>query len=378
MNVRWLTPLALALAVSPSGCRSTSAPPLSAGPTRALWVTRFDYRSEADIRRIVVESSDAGFNTLMFQVRGNGTAFWRSTLEPWADELGGGDPGFDPLAVAVEAAHARGVQLHAWVNVMPSWRGKTPPTDPRQLWLARPDWHWFDQRGDRQPLVDGFYVSLNPCLPEVRRYLVDVFREIVAGYEVDGLHLDYVRFVDDLVAADADYPRDPRTVALFHAEHGRLPRTADPEWARWRADQVTKLVRAIGSMIEDERPGTVLSAAVGATPEGPTDRHLRDSTRWAREGLVDAVFPMNYTKDPVEFARRAGAWRALRTPVRVVTGIHVGPDRSLDVLRRELDLAAEHSPHVCLFAYSFLFPSDGRAEAIRSWLQALDGRGTAP
>ncbi|MFG0320690.1 MAG: glycoside hydrolase family 10 protein, partial [Planctomycetota bacterium JB042] len=310
MIVRPLALLALPLAaLASSGC--ATPPPRGVGPVRALWVTRFDYRTADDVRRIVRETSDAGFDTLMFQVRGNGTAFWRSALEPWADELGGRDPGFDPLAVAVEAAHARGMELHAWVNVMPSWRGATPPSNPAQLYLAHPDWHWYDRSGTRQPLVDGFYVSLNPCLPEVRRYLVDVCREIVAGYEVDGLHLDYVRFVDDLVEKD-DYPRDPRTVALFHAEHGRLPRSgADREFDRWKGEQVTKLVRALRAMVDEERPDVVLSAAVGAVPEGPADRHHRDSAGWAREGLVDAVFPMNYTADPAEFARRADAWRRL-------------------------------------------------------------------
>ncbi len=377
MNLRSLAPLVLPLAaLLASGCATPS--PRVVGPVRALWVTRFDYRTEDDVRRIVAETSEAGFNTLMFQVRGNGTAFWRSSLEPWADELGGRDPGFDPLAVAVEAAHARGVELHAWVNVMPSWRGATPPSDPAQLWNARPDWHWFDRGGTRQPLVDGFYVSLNPCLPEVRRYLVDVFRELVAGYEVDGLHLDYVRFVDDLVEADA-YPRDPRTVALFFSEHGRMPRAeGDDAFARWKGEQVTKLVRAIRAMVDEERPELILSAAVGAVPEGPADRHHRDSAGWAREGLVDAVFPMNYAKDPAEFSRRADAWRRLGSPVRVVTGVHVGPDRPPDVLARLLAHAVQRSPHVCLFAYSFLFGADGRADAIVPLVRALDAGIAAP
>jgi len=362
-GLRWI---GLLLAVA-SGCVSTG--PRVTGPVRAIWITRFDYKSEADIRRIVDETADAGFNTLMFQVRGNGTAFWRSELEPWADELGGRDPGFDPLEVAVEAAHARALELHAWVNVIPSWRGKTPPTNPAQLYNAHPEWHWTDQRGARQPLIDGFYVSLNPCLPEVRRYLVDVFREIVAGYEVDGLHLDYVRFVDDLSPPELDYPRDPRTVALFHANHGALPKTGSHPWKKWRGDQVTTLVRAIAEMIEDERPDVILSAAVGSRPEGPTDKHYRDSTRWAREGLVDAVFPMNYSPDPKEFASRVGSWARLGSPVRVVTGVHVGPDRSNAVLRQEFSAALRRSPHVCLFAYSYLFGADGRAGELVPLLQ---------
>ncbi|MGE0481604.1 MAG: glycoside hydrolase family 10 protein, partial [Phycisphaerae bacterium] len=160
---------------------------------RAIWVTRFDYKSEADVQRIIRNCADAGFNQVVFQVRGNANAFYDSKLEPWAVELGGKHPGWDPLAVAVRAARARKVGLHAWVNVMPAWRGTKPPANPEQLYNKRPEWFWYDQHGNRQALSD-FYVSLNPCLPEVREYHVDVFEEIVARYDVDGLHLDYIRF----------------------------------------------------------------------------------------------------------------------------------------------------------------------------------------
>src|SRR5262245_40426125 len=100
------------------GCQA--AAPRLANPTRAIWVTRFDYRTADDVAQIMEHCQSAGLNTVMFQVRGNGTAFYRSRREPWAQELGGKDPGFDPLEVACREAHARHIQLHAWVNVMPA------------------------------------------------------------------------------------------------------------------------------------------------------------------------------------------------------------------------------------------------------------------
>jgi uncharacterized lipoprotein YddW (UPF0748 family) len=116
---------------------------------RAAWVTRFEYRTENDVRRIVAAAAQAGLDTVLYQVRGNATAFYRSSFEPWAEELGGEDPGFDPLDVACEEAAARGLALHAWVNVMPAWRGSRPPRDERQLVRARPEWMWVDQNGCR-------------------------------------------------------------------------------------------------------------------------------------------------------------------------------------------------------------------------------------
>ncbi len=352
----------LLLAVSLSACQSRG--PRVTGPLRAIWVTRFDYRSEADIETVLRNCQEAGFNTVLFQVRGNGTAFYDSALEPWAEELGGADPGFDPLEEACDAAHDLGLDLHAWVNVMPSWRGARPPADPGQLYNARPEWHWYDQQGRRQPLTDGFYVSLNPCLPEVRSYLVEVCREIVADYEVDGLHLDYIRLVNELAPPGADYPRDAATVALFLAEAGQDPERNRPAWDLWRAAKVTALLRAIRDMVEETRPEVVLSAAVGSAPEGPRERHQRDSAAWVREGLVDALFPMNYTADPAEFRARLDAWTDAACGVRIVTGVMARPDdRAPATVEEQVLDALARSPHVCLFAYSYLFGGGEEAAA---------------
>lgn len=349
-------------------------------PVRAIWVTRFDYRSEEDVRTILERCGDAGFNRVMFQVRGNGTVFFPSQIEPWAEELGGRDPGFDPLAVAIDEATAQDIALHAWVNVYPSWRGIEPSSDPNQLYRNRPEWHWYDRDGKRQPLVENFYVSLNPCLPEVREYLVSVFREIMHNYDVDGLHLDYIRFVDELVSED--YPRDSRSLQLFAEETGGDP-DLDPElWNHWRAEQITKLVESIASMMNEESPDSVLSAAVGSSPEGSDSPHLRSSREWAERGLLDAVYPMNYTKDPTLFAERAFSWGLVLTTAQIVTGMHIGPDRSIGVLREEFESAVATSPHLCLFAYSFLFPAaenpasteelEERREEVLELLESVD------
>lgn len=373
--------LAALAGLPPGGCRAPGPRGFAAPATRAVWVTRFDYRSEADVRRVLGDCAAAGFNTVLFQVRGNGTAFYRSRLEPRADELRDADPEFDPLATACGEARRLGLALHAWINVMPSWRGAAPPADPRQLYNRRPEWHLFDTGGRRQELVAEFYVSLNPCLPEVRDYLVAVAREIVAGYDVAGLHLDYIRYVDELVEQERDLPADPRTVALFHAATGLAPAADPAAWRRWRADQVTLLVTEIGAMMRRVRPGAALSAAVGAAPEEATDRHMRDSRRWAEEGLVDALFPMNYTADRQLFRARLAAWRAVRTRARVVTGLMARlDDRTAGTVLAELDDVLGSSPHFCVFAYSHLFgaaaPAGSREGGAQSLLERIRALGT--
>lgn len=335
---------------------------------KAIWVTRFDYASEADIAAVLDNVTEAGFNTVMWQVRGNATAFYDSPYEPWAEQLGGGDPtfdpGFDPLAVAVAGARERGLSLHAWVNLMPAWWGLEPPANPQQLYNAHPEWLWVDQFGQQQPLSDKFYVSVNPCLPEVRAYLTDVVVDIARRYAVEGIHLDYVRFPKEFPGTPKeppgiDYPRDARTLALFTealAEAGvdvtaaglaggvgggaggdvggdvgadvgadvgggfgrgmgdggeallALPGIAE-KWDQWRTNAVTETVRDIAAALDTlERP-PLLSAAVKATPGGGLEFH-QDAETWTQESLVGAVFPMNYAREPEPFTQRNAAWMA--------------------------------------------------------------------
>ncbi|MFG0251369.1 MAG: family 10 glycosylhydrolase, partial [Phycisphaerales bacterium JB038] len=141
-------PLALMLAATLSlvvGCaawRSTMARfgvqeyerlDLGAAPIRALWVTRWDYRNERDVRRIIFDAADMGATDIIWQVRGQADAFYDSDIEPWGEELledlppGVRQPPFDPLAIACQLAHGKGLRLHAWFNVMPLWKDRTPP-----------------------------------------------------------------------------------------------------------------------------------------------------------------------------------------------------------------------------------------------------------
>lgn len=318
--------------------RGVPSPEPATGPMRAIWITRWDYRSLEDVQRIVEHCADAGFDTLMFQVRGNATAFYPSSFEPWAEQLGWCNPGFDPLAVALAEARRRGLALHAWVNVMPAWWGPRPPADPTHVIHTHPEWLWIDGDGERQSYSERFYVSLNPCLPEVRDYLVAVLGELLERYALDGLHLDYIRFPNEspAVRPGQDFPRDQRTLALYRAASGLAPDDDAQSWDRWRAEQVTELVRALARTRDRLRPTAELSAAVGPELRAALSHH-QDWGRWIDEGLLDRVFPMNYTADEERFTQRMEAWSAHAARLPVVMGLRatsVDPARLIERMRR--------------------------------------------
>jgi uncharacterized lipoprotein YddW (UPF0748 family) len=355
-----LLPAALTTLALSTGCVSG---PRVTEPMRAIWVTRFDYETAEDVNRIVDDCADAGFNAILFQVRGNGTAFYESQIEPWAVELGGKHPGFDPLKLACDRAHDRGVELHAYVNVMPAWRGKKPPANPDQLYNKRPEWFWYDQHGNRQKL-SSFYVSLNPCLTEVREYIVGVFEEIVAGYDIDGLHLDYIRFPNEHPAtpkgSGLDYPRDERTLALYKQATGLTPDEDKAAWNQWRTDQVSQLVADIHDMIAETKPSVVLSAAIGSVRRRAL-HHFQDGRQWMKDGSIDAVLLMNYTDDPVQFANRIDPWLDPPPTASIVPGLWFGKhkgrttEEAMVLVQMQIATARVKTDNFCIFAYSSLF-----------------------
>src|SRR6185503_13559863 len=99
--------------------------------------------------------------------RGTADAYYTSSREPWAERLSGtlgADPGWDPLAEAIARAHARGIQVHAWINTFPAWSGLTAPAESaiRHPLLAHPEWLCADRDGTPMPPVASEYQFFSP------------------------------------------------------------------------------------------------------------------------------------------------------------------------------------------------------------------------
>jgi uncharacterized lipoprotein YddW (UPF0748 family) len=365
-------------AVAPAAAQ-VAEPPVE---LRSIWVTRWDYKTAEDVVRIMDNVAELGFNAVIFQVRGNGTAYYRSEIEPWAWELTsdgpettGKDPGWDPLEVALREAHARGLELHAWLNVFPAWRTQRyPPRASGQLWWERPDWFMSDAAGRRMvprdrsvnPGVGDWYSFLSPGVPEVQDYIASVFAEVAANYAVDGVHYDYVRYpfeireVADGYRARGDslgnWSYDAVSLARFARETGVAAPEADPgAWRDWRVEQVSATVRKIHAAVSAHRPGVIFSASVMPDPADARATKYQDYAVWLEEGILDAAITMNYTPDVAVFRRRAEMLLAPRA-VRGVVAQGLILSHGADAALQQLDAAAAlGADGYAIFAYSNLF-----------------------
>jgi len=332
---------------------------------RGLWVTRYDFRSADDVKRVVAEAATLGTTDILWQVRGQADAFYESAIEPWGQELlrdrapGAKTPGFDPLQVAVESAHAEGMRLHAWVNVMPLWKGTVPPSDPKHPYNAHPEWRLYDGTGKAQALNEH-YVIVNPVMDEVQDHIVAVCRDIVERYGVDGIHLDYVRFVSEkLEGGGMLLPGDRKSLAMFKAATGYDSPTSAAGGAAfqsWKRSHITRLVHRIREESCSARAGVVLTAAVWRRPETARDQYLQDSALWLNEGAIDRAIPMIYTDKDEQFEGDVKAWVAA-VPGRALTpglGTYMHKLGQTPVqLERAATLARRGG--YCLFSYAALF-----------------------
>ena len=365
---RLLLLLSLLPAVLFAGARPPKRPEV-----RAIWVTRFDYKSPMDVAAIVANCAKAGFTDIFFQVRGNGTVFYPSRVEPWAFELHGKevadtgkDPGWDPLLSACGWAKRYNIRLHAYINVLPGLRGlQAPPRAAGQLWTAHPDWFMVDATGTQMRPTSAWYSFLNPAHPQVRSHLAQVVAEL-ARYDLAGLHLDYIRFPYDYkdvarevyrnasaaeIQAHSSFSFDPVSRRMMGSS------TSRKEWDAFRRESVSQVVNDLHRVFKKIRgPQAVVSASVLADFSDGYTQAFQDSRRWAKSGWVDWVIPMNYNAGL--FDERLAKIKHLlgrrATARQLVAGINCAGDVS--EIRRQIAASREAGCRgFALFAYSYLF-----------------------
>jgi uncharacterized lipoprotein YddW (UPF0748 family) len=293
---------------------TTACAPDPASPKqqlRAEWiasVTNIDWPSarglsadqqKAELIRWYDEAVALGLNAVVGQVRPTADAFWPSPFEPWSHWLTGTqgrDPGYDPLAFAVEEAHKRNLEFHGWFNPYRVSMGTDVnalvPTHPARV---HPDW----------VLPYGGKLYYNPGIPEVRRFTVDAIMDAVRRYDIDAVHFDdyfYPYPVAGQVFGDA----------ATYAQYGGGLSLAD-----WRRENVDLLISELSAAIRSAKPWVQFGVSpfaiwrnASTDPAGsPTqggvqtyDDLYADTVKWVREGWLDYITPQVYWNIGFEIA----------------------------------------------------------------------------
>lgn len=347
----------------------TATPTVTATPVspteevRALWVPRGHFRNPDDVKKIITNAHSHNFNIVLFQIRGNGTAFYKSDIEPWAWELTGStpsslgtDPGWDPLAVACQEAKAVGIELHAYVNIFPGWRSTTPPpTEVAQLWNTHRDWFMQDINGTimwPEGSWSTWYTFIDPGVPQVKQYLKDVFVEIVKNYPVDGVHYDYVRYPHEV----GDFAYNATSTLRFEQQYGGSPQSLPEQWADWKRDQITEIVQGIYPELERLRPRINVSAAVNRNWSNAYNHASQNYRAWLSDGSLDMGVTMTYTANNADFTTHVTDQVANQQGRWVIPGLGIYLTDTATMLR-QVDICRElGAKGLAMFSYATLFP----------------------
>ncbi|MGA1123615.1 MAG: glycoside hydrolase family 10 protein [Chthoniobacterales bacterium] len=263
-------------------------------------------QQKAELVRLLDSAKSLGLTDVFFQVRPEGDALYRSSLEPWSRFLTGTqgkDPGYDPLDFCIGEAGKRGIRVHAWFN---PYRASVKAGSP----LAS---NHMARRYSRYAYKVGSVVCMDPGSKEVQDHVVKVVGDVARRYKVAGIHFD-----------DYFYPYpsvgrlpDSKTYERYRAGGGSL------SIGDWRRDNVNRLIARSSQAAKEARPGI----AFGVSPFGiytkgqpstvkagldQLNEIYADPLKWMRSGWVDYIAPQLYWKDssPQSFTELLKWWRS--------------------------------------------------------------------
>lgn len=269
---------------------------------RAAWITtiggldwpHIKASSEDNIKRQKDELckqldilKENNFNTVLFQTRLRGDVIYPSIYETFTESLTGQtgkSPGYDPLKFAIEECHKRGMELHAWIVCIPIGNNRQVKLLGKQSIVKK-------QADICLHFKNVWY--LDPGNPRAVKYLTSIVKEITMCYDIDGIHLDYIRYPEN----GNDFP-DSKSFKKY----GKGQTLTE-----WRRNNITEIVRNIYHNIKSLKPWVKISCSpVGKYKD--TQRYssmgwnaynsvYQDAKAWINEGIIDALFPMMYFKN---------------------------------------------------------------------------------
>ena len=311
-----------------------SEPPVEG---RGIWVYAPSFKSPTELMGNFTLFKSLNINMVFFLVKGWKLVYYNSSIRPvqlvdW-----------DPLRVAVEGAHELGLELHAWFDVF------------RDPYLA-------ENKSLAMVYSDGT-VDPNwtcPANPIVRAHLLKLIEELVTNYDVDGIHLDYIRY-NNSSACYCEFCRE-----AYKNETGREPplNKNDPDWENWtawRIRQVTSFVKEARNLIKSLKPNVKLSAYVFSNVTDAVHEIFQKWTDWIQEGIVDFLVPGAYIKDMKYFKNRVSGvlnvtdWQV---PIYIGIGVHAFknetqiPEHIIEQINMTRTLGAEGQVFFRWFGYN--------------------------
>ena len=321
------------------------------------------------------------FNNIVIQVRGRGDAFYNSKFVPKSSLIK--DLDFDPLAYVLPAAKEKGLKVHVWLNAYLLWSSSVKPIQNEHLANTKIEWidhNQLQNKSLKELLIDnknrknGFEgIYLSPGHPNVNKYLLKVFKELVDEYDIDGMHLDYIRLHDQ------GYGKNPYAIANFRKYNNSnnqidalsLDWYSSQEWNDFLRKSITELVSDTKDMIMLSNSRIELSAAVKPSLYEARERFSQEWDVWLVAGYLDKAFVMNYAADLKIFAANIDIMYdnlPKKYRDRVVVGIATYNQSAEEALTKVKYAKVTRFSSVAFFSYNSLAQSKAYFQTIKNYI----------
>ena len=318
--------------------------------TRAVWLTtiggldwpksysqsaRSEAKQKEELCCILDKLKQAGINTVLLQTRIRATTIYPSAFEPWDGCLSGkpgSSPGYDALEYAINECHKRGMELHAWVVAIPV--GKWTGAGCQRLRKTHPE--LLKRIGN-----EGF---MNPAKQGTANYIAQLCSEITRNYDIDGIHLDYIRYPEQWIFGKAERQQEQK-----------------------RRDWVTNIVSQTARQVKTLKPWVKMSCApIGKYSDLPRcssrgwnayARGCQDAQLWTEKGWMDMLLPMMYFRDQ-QFYPFLFDWIQNSHGRTFAAGLGAymlaEQDWQLEELTRQMEVCRQQGAGIAFFRSSFL------------------------
>lgn len=290
-------------------------------------------KQKQELRVLLDRLQRANFNTVLLQTRIRGTVIYPSIYEPWDGCMSGNpgtSPGYDPLTFAIEECHKRGMECHAWVVCVPV--GRPNGTGPKNIKRKHPE--LLMKIGDE--------MFMRPEKNGTADYIANICREITHNYDIDGIHLDYIRY--------------PETMKL----------TISKTQAR---QNISCIVKAVHDAVKAEKPWVKMSCSpIGKRNDlnrywsrgwNAEEKGCQDVQRWMSEGWMDQIYPMMYFRGD-NFFPFAADWKERSHGKTVSAGLGIyflspkEADWNFEEIQREMNVCRQMGIGTAMFRNKFL------------------------
>lgn len=265
---------------------------------RGVWMPtvtgQYKGMSEKEMKARLIKELDMmqeiGINAVIFQIRPEADAWYKSTFEPWSRFITGTqgkDPGWDPTKFMIDECHKRGMEFHAWINPYRVKTSQMTVLDPRHLYFRHPE-YFFEYGGQ---------TFFDPSLQASQDFICNVIKDIVLRYDVDAIHMDDYFY---------PYPKPTESLPDFYSFKGHS--RGFENIGDWRRDNVNKLINKIHETLMETAPWVQFGISpfgiyrnVSSDPNGSKTKGLQnyddlyaDILLWDQKGWLDYVIPQIY------------------------------------------------------------------------------------